>query len=53
MENFGLITYIDNGLLLNPNEPFSSRTYQENSITGLIAHETAHQWFGYEFYLFK
>lgn len=38
MENAGLITYIDNGLLLNPNEPDSSKTYRENSIVGLIAH---------------
>lgn len=38
MENFGLITYIDNGLLLNPNEPASSKISRENSIVGLIAH---------------
>lgn len=38
MENFGLITYIDNGLLMDPNTPESSRVARENGIAGLIAH---------------
>jgi aminopeptidase N len=38
MENFGLITYIDNGLLMDPNTPEASRVGRENGIAGLIAH---------------
>lgn len=38
MENFGLITYIDNGLLLDPNTPERLRISSENGIVGLIAH---------------
>ncbi|KAG5680229.1 hypothetical protein PVAND_009752 [Polypedilum vanderplanki] len=46
MENFGLITYIDRGLLLNPSLTENQKYISQNSITGLIAHEFAHQWFG-------
>jgi aminopeptidase N len=46
MENFGLITYIESGLLLNPNTAPTSLIARENSIIGLVAHEYAHQWFG-------
>lgn len=46
MENFGLITYIDRGLLLSPSLSESSKYNQQNSVTSLIAHEYAHQWFG-------
>lgn len=46
MENFGLITYIDYGLLLDPRTSESAKNNKEMSILGLIAHEYAHQWFG-------
>ncbi|KAL7036928.1 hypothetical protein ACKWTF_009000 [Chironomus riparius] len=46
MENFGLITYIDRGLLLNPELSESGKYNQQGSIISLITHEYAHQWFG-------
>lgn len=43
MENAGLITYRDTGLLLDPTRAsFSSR----RSLTHVITHEMAHMWFG-------
>jgi len=46
MENFGLITYIDRGLLLNPTLSESAAYMQQGSIISLVTHEYAHQWFG-------
>src|SRR5437867_1821088 len=43
MENWGAITYRERILLLNP-ATSSSQTRQ--NITSVIAHETAHMWFG-------
>ncbi|MBI2496690.1 MAG: M1 family metallopeptidase [Opitutae bacterium] len=43
MENAGLITYRDSLLLIDPaHPPFSAR----RSLANVIAHETAHMWFG-------
>ncbi|CAG9805385.1 unnamed protein product [Chironomus riparius] len=46
MENMGLITYIERGLLLNPALSESATYNQQNSIISLVTHEYAHQWFG-------
>ncbi|KAG4075971.1 hypothetical protein HA402_003797 [Bradysia odoriphaga] len=46
MENIGLITYTENGLLLDPNTAPASQESRRMSITRLIAHEYVHQWFG-------
>ncbi|XP_042352680.1 alanyl (membrane) aminopeptidase a [Plectropomus leopardus] len=43
MENWGLITYQEGGLLFE--EGVSSQLHKE-TIASLIAHEVAHQWFG-------
>lgn len=43
MENFGLITYQDSGLLFDSTTGTLAR---QKSIIELIAHEYAHQWFG-------
>lgn len=45
MENFGLITYQERYLLLNPYS-FWSSDFQRKQIIPIIAHETAHQFFG-------
>jgi len=43
MENAGLISYVDSLLLIDPaHPPFSSR----RRLANVIAHETAHMWFG-------
>jgi alanyl aminopeptidase len=43
MENAGLITYVDSLLLIDPaHPPFSAR----RQLANVIAHETAHMWFG-------
>lgn len=42
MENWGLITYRETALLANDKSSISSRKY----VALVIAHETAHQWFG-------
>lgn len=43
MENWGCITYIDTDLLFDP--ATSSQSNQER-VYEVVAHETAHQWFG-------
>ena len=43
MENWGLITYRERLLLLD--EQLSGATAKE-SVTSVMAHELAHQWFG-------
>ncbi len=43
MENWGLITYAEYGLLYKPG--VSSRKSRQR-ISSLISHEVAHQWFG-------
>ncbi|CAH1134417.1 unnamed protein product [Ceutorhynchus assimilis] len=43
MENWGLITYRERGLLFDENE--TSNAYQQY-IASVISHELAHQWFG-------
>lgn len=43
MENWGLITYREQYLLVDPTKTSSS---QRQSITSIIAHECAHFWFG-------
>jgi aminopeptidase N len=43
MENWGLITYRERLLLLD--EQLSGATDKE-SVTSVMAHELAHQWFG-------
>jgi aminopeptidase N len=43
MEDWGLISYVEDGLLYNPARS-SPRT--ERRVFGVIAHEIAHQWFG-------
>jgi len=43
MENWGAITYRERILLL---DPATSSAQTRQSITGVIAHETAHMWFG-------
>lgn len=42
MENWGLITYREVALLVNPTTPVDARQF----VAICIAHETAHQWFG-------
>lgn len=43
MENWGLTTYRESGLLFDPNKSSAS---DKLGITMVIAHELAHQWFG-------
>ncbi|NXA31968.1 ERAP1 aminopeptidase, partial [Eudromia elegans] len=43
MENWGLTTYRESALLY---DPAKSSAYSKLSITMIIAHELAHQWFG-------
>lgn len=43
MENWGLVTYPEKYLLLDPTIHLTSR---ELDITSAIAHEFSHQWFG-------
>nr|XP_055063413.1 endoplasmic reticulum aminopeptidase 1 isoform X2 [Misgurnus anguillicaudatus] len=43
MENWGLSTYRESGLLFDPEKSSSS---DKQGITKVIAHELAHQWFG-------
>ncbi|XP_051541059.1 endoplasmic reticulum aminopeptidase 1 isoform X2 [Myxocyprinus asiaticus] len=43
MENWGLSTYRESGLLFDPKKSSSS---DKQGITKVIAHELAHQWFG-------
>ncbi|HEX4640110.1 MAG TPA: M1 family aminopeptidase, partial [Chthoniobacterales bacterium] len=43
MENWGGITYFESGLLFDPER---SSTQTRQGIYEVIAHETAHQWFG-------
>ncbi|XP_030624172.1 endoplasmic reticulum aminopeptidase 1 [Chanos chanos] len=43
MENWGLTTYRESGLLFDPEK---SSTSDKLGITQVIAHELAHQWFG-------
>ncbi|MEO7724689.1 MAG: M1 family metallopeptidase, partial [Chthoniobacterales bacterium] len=43
MENWGGITYFESALLFDPN---NSSTETKQIIFAVIAHETAHQWFG-------
>uniref|UniRef100_A0A3Q2Q843 Aminopeptidase n=1 Tax=Fundulus heteroclitus TaxID=8078 RepID=A0A3Q2Q843_FUNHE len=43
MENWGLTTYRETGLLFDPNRSSAS---DKLGITKVIAHELAHQWFG-------
>uniref|UniRef100_A0A672LNB2 Aminopeptidase n=1 Tax=Sinocyclocheilus grahami TaxID=75366 RepID=A0A672LNB2_SINGR len=43
MENWGLTTYRESGLLFDPNKSSAS---DKLGITMIIAHELAHQWFG-------
>nr|XP_054751959.1 aminopeptidase N-like [Lytechinus pictus] len=43
MENWGLVTYPEDGLFFNPD--VDTRSVQE-SMLSVIAHEVAHQWFG-------
>ncbi|NXG48648.1 ERAP1 aminopeptidase, partial [Psilopogon haemacephalus] len=43
MENWGLTTYRESALLYDPEK---SSSYSKVSITTVVAHELAHQWFG-------
>jgi len=43
MENWGLITYRENAVLL---DPINSSTAGKQRVAGVILHEEAHQWFG-------
>ncbi|HXV27276.1 MAG TPA: M1 family metallopeptidase [Candidatus Paceibacterota bacterium] len=43
MENWGLVTYRENALLIDP-EHSASAAYQR--VAEVVAHELAHQWFG-------
>lgn len=43
MENWGLLTYKERNLLYHS---YHTTTAQKQSITNVIAHEIAHQWFG-------
>jgi aminopeptidase N len=43
MEDWGLISYIEDGLLY---DPARSSTRTERGVFSLVAHEVAHQWFG-------
>ncbi|KAG5680515.1 hypothetical protein PVAND_010022 [Polypedilum vanderplanki] len=46
MENFGLITYLERALLLNPNTSADFAEASKFLIIRIIAHEYAHQYFG-------
>ncbi|XP_070491590.1 aminopeptidase N-like [Chironomus tepperi] len=46
MENYGLITYAESELQLNPSTPAAYRRILENRITSLISGKFAQQWFG-------
>ncbi|CAG9799845.1 unnamed protein product [Chironomus riparius] len=46
MENFGLIMYSSFGFLLDPTFTGHYKKNKENSITSLISHVYANQWFG-------
>lgn len=43
MENWGIITFRENALLFNEKVPSIT---SKRSITTVVAHELAHQWFG-------
>ena len=43
MEDWGLISYAENGLLV---DPASTSPAQQRRVFSLIAHEVSHQWFG-------
>ncbi|RVE74835.1 hypothetical protein OJAV_G00026200 [Oryzias javanicus] len=43
MENWGLITYGEPVILLDPNEPYNE---DKEMVVGMISHELAHMWFG-------
>ncbi len=43
MEDWGLISYVEDGLLY---DPARSSTRTERGVFRLVAHEVAHQWFG-------
>ncbi|KAK2581484.1 hypothetical protein KPH14_005150 [Odynerus spinipes] len=43
MENWGLLTFKESNLLWHPTE---SNTRSKQSVTNVISHEIAHQWFG-------
>lgn len=43
MENWGLVTYIEDALLF---DPAHGRTEQQRGVFAVVAHEVAHQWFG-------
>jgi aminopeptidase N len=43
MENWGLVTYRENALLIDPK--FSSMASRQ-VVAIVVAHELAHQWFG-------
>ena len=43
MENAGAITFRETALLIDPK---TASTGQRKSVTGVVAHEIAHQWFG-------
>ncbi|CAD5372734.1 Aminopeptidase [Rubrivivax sp. A210] len=43
MEDWGLISYAENGLLV---DPATTSPAQQRRVFSLIAHEVAHQWFG-------
>ncbi|WP_298825796.1 M1 family metallopeptidase [uncultured Piscinibacter sp.] len=43
MEDWGLISYAENGLLV---DPATTSPAQQRQVFGLVAHEIAHQWFG-------
>ncbi len=43
MENWGLVTYRENTLLIDPE---NSASYAYQRVANVVAHELAHQWFG-------
>jgi aminopeptidase N len=43
MEDWGLISYVENALLFDPQR---STPETERGVFGIVAHEIAHQWFG-------